>query len=135
MAECFCGCGRTVPRFPLGIRIINKRGELVAQRLAWAEAHVNEEGKRIGEDVTVPGDETPWLDNGITVIEMLRTIVHGEPTEVTRHSDYGDELAARTKQALDATQAASKDWLDKGWAIEHIAVQVGATPIRKWRKL
>ena len=24
--DCFCGCGRQVPRFPLGLRSVNKRG-------------------------------------------------------------------------------------------------------------
>jgi hypothetical protein len=29
-------CGRSIPRFPLGVRAINMRGEHVRDRTAWA---------------------------------------------------------------------------------------------------
>jgi hypothetical protein len=35
--ECFCGCGRPIPRIPIGLRSMNTRGRLVSDRLAWFE--------------------------------------------------------------------------------------------------
>ena len=136
MTECFCGCGRKVPRFPLGIRTINKRGQLVAERYDWAYPHVNEEGKHIGE-FEVPGEEGEgtWLEHGATLIAMLRTIVHGEVGEEIKDSAHVEELAARHKSGLDATQAFASDWLKQGWSIEYFAVtEAGATPIGTWLK-
>jgi hypothetical protein len=134
MAECFCGCGRSVPRFPLGIRTINKRGKLVRERYDWAYAHVNEEGKHIGE-FELPGEEGEgtWLDQGTTLMAILRTIVHGEVGNEIKDSVHAAEFAAREKSALDAAEAFSSDWLKKGHLVEHYAVQdAGAMPFGTW---
>ena len=133
MAECFCGCGRQVSRFPLGIRTINKRGELVAQRLAWANAFENEDGNHVG-DFELPGEEGEgtWLDHGTALVAMLATIVHGEPVEEIK--DHPHAEAARLKPDLDVAQAASDDWLKNGWVVEHFALEVGVMPIAKWLK-
>lgn len=134
MTECFCGCGRSVPRLPLGIRTINKRGKLVADRFEWAYAHVNEEGKHIGE-FEIPGEEGEgtWLEHGTTLIAMLKTIVHGEVGEDITDAAHAEELAARHKSALDVTERFSSDWLNQGQLVEHLAVtEAGATPIGVW---
>ena len=135
MAECFCGCGRQVSRFPLGIRTINKRGELVAQRLAWANAFENEDGKHVG-DFELPGEEGEgtWLDHGTALVAMLATIVHGKPVEEIKDHPHAQGLAARLKPDLDVTQAASDDWLKNGWIVEHFAVEIGVMPIKQWLK-
>jgi len=66
MKECFCGCGREIPRFPLGMRSLNKRGALASERLSWAEA--------------VLGDEPPddWVEEGEEILGVLRCAMHGE---------------------------------------------------------
>jgi hypothetical protein len=35
--ECFCGCGTSIPKSPLGVRSVNKRGALVLDRLEWTK--------------------------------------------------------------------------------------------------
>ncbi len=35
--ECFCGCGEKVPRLPLGVRSINKRGKIITKDVEGVE--------------------------------------------------------------------------------------------------
>jgi hypothetical protein len=65
--ECFCGCGRAIPRFPLGTRAMNKRGRLVREQLAWAQA--------------VAGDleqYAEWYEEGDEIVATLAAAMHGE---------------------------------------------------------
>lgn len=62
---CFCSCGREIPRFPLGMRSINKRGQLVAERLAWGTA-------------VLDGVGTDWLREGEALRATLEATMHGD---------------------------------------------------------
>lgn len=35
--DCFCGCGRRIPKFPIGTRAMNTRGKQVSERLSLIE--------------------------------------------------------------------------------------------------
>jgi hypothetical protein len=86
--ECFCGCGRAIPRFPLGTRAMNKRGRLVREQLAWAQV--------------VAGDleqYAEWYEEGDEIVATLAAAMHGEvdPRSVNeewvRHwQEYGRHL-------------------------------------------
>ena len=66
--DCFCGCGRSIPRFPLGMRATNKRGAQVADRITFAE----QEGLRGHPDLV------DWFRNGDAIEAALAEAVHGE---------------------------------------------------------
>jgi hypothetical protein len=65
VTACFCGCGRSVGRFPITRRAINTRGRLVRERLDWARG------------VDLPTDAA-WEQEGETILLELRAVVHGE---------------------------------------------------------
>jgi hypothetical protein len=73
---CFCGCGRKVPRFPLGLRSMNTRGRLVSDRLAWFEVVVGFDG--MSENIR------EWVEEGYQLIGELRAAMHGsvDPREL-----------------------------------------------------
>jgi hypothetical protein len=50
-------CGRATPRFPLGVRSMNKRGRLVSDRLAYGEAIVGDSPETI-----------EWVDDGYRIV-------------------------------------------------------------------
>lgn len=102
MADCFCGCGRKISRFPLGKRSVNKRGQLVAERLAWAKAMMGDE---LDED---------WVALGTYHVTAIQMAMHGEadPREL-------DESEVRR-------------WQMYGVEMETLAVQLGGTPINIW---
>jgi hypothetical protein len=68
--ECFCGCGRKIPKFPLGIRSINTRGKQVTERLAFVDdwPHLKNESPEIGE----------WVVQGKAIVAELEAAVHGD---------------------------------------------------------
>lgn len=66
--QCFCGCGRSVPRFPLGTRAINTRGKQVSERLRWAEEH----GGRDVPELAI------WFVEGEHIAADLADVTHGE---------------------------------------------------------
>ena len=68
MKQCFCGCGRTIRRFPLGLRSMNRRGKQVVDRLAFVEAHGGRDHSEFAE----------WLEAGNVIAAELATAVHGE---------------------------------------------------------
>ena len=75
--ECFCGCGRRVPRFPLGIRSINTRGRQVVNRLDHNHAVLSAAGIIDLEGETGPA-VTDWFDEGQRIAEDLSLATHGE---------------------------------------------------------
>jgi hypothetical protein len=84
--KCFCGCGRSVGRWPLGVRSVNHAGQDVTERLAWARAV-------FGDHV-----DADWADEGDRHIEAIRYAVHGisrellDVSEVQRWQAYGREM-------------------------------------------
>lgn len=67
MKSCFCGCGRRIPKFPLGMRSINRRGALVSQRLA--ETHEN-----AGDHPELAG----WYTEGEEIVGQIQAAMHGQ---------------------------------------------------------
>jgi hypothetical protein len=67
--ECFCGCGTPVPKFPLGLRSVNKRGRLVLDRLVWA--------RHVFDDQPPEGFEH-WYSEGEDIVESIADALHGE---------------------------------------------------------
>ena len=104
MADCFCGCGRRIGRFPLGTRSVNDRGKIVAERLAWAMAL----GKATGKG------EPEWFENGLAIIISLQQAMHGEINI----------------RELDESYV--RNWQMFGLEMEYAVVQDGATPINRW---
>jgi hypothetical protein len=100
--HCFCGCGRAVPRFPLGMRSINKRGLMVAERLEWARA------------IDVPLATKTWYDQGEAALDELRSAMHGEADP----------------RSLD--ESAVRHWQREGLIYEGFAVKSGRPAINTW---
>jgi hypothetical protein len=133
MAECFCGCGRTIGRFPLGIRTINKRGTMVWEQLAWATAYASD------TELIRP----VFLEDGNQLVALFRVVVHAEPdAEVDdawvrqlmggRGPEY---LQSRQKTALDFLQQKSGAWMKLGRDLERTGVKDERTlPINQWLK-
>lgn len=103
-AKCFCGCGRKIPKFPLGMRAINQRGQQVAERLAWFT------------DVTTghEGAFADWIADGKWIIGDLQSAMHGETDP----------------RSLD--ESVVRNWQTHGRSIEVSAIAVGAPPINEW---
>jgi hypothetical protein len=102
-SECFGGCGLTIPRFPLGLRSINKRGKLVSERLAWAEA------------VADANQKSPeWVEDGRAILAELRGAMHGE-------------IDPRMVE-----EARVRHWQEYGWGIEIAAKEAGLPVINEW---
>lgn len=72
--ECFCGCGRKVPRFPLGMRSINTRGRQVVERL--------ERNRDVLDAAGILGRESDeiahWFGEGDAIVRSLSAATHGE---------------------------------------------------------
>ena len=105
--ECFCGCGRAVPRGPLStLRAVNTRGQQVVERMAFVE----EWGGRKDPDAA-----DYWLEVGALIVKDLAAVVHGElsPRAV-------DEKGIRTWQAIgrDVEAEITKRMTRFGAAIE-----------------
>jgi hypothetical protein len=64
--NCFCGCERAVPRFPLGMRAINTRGRQVVGRIEDVE-------RRGGRNVP---ELAEWFEEGDAIVALLREITH-----------------------------------------------------------
>jgi hypothetical protein len=133
MAECFCGCGRAVSRFPLGIRTINRRGKMVSERLEWARAYE--------DDTELFRQE--FFKDGSQLVAVFRTTVHGEvDPEVddawVRELMGGlgpERFEIRQKIALDFLEQKSGAWMKLGRDLERTGVQHGrAIPIKQWLK-
>ena len=103
MKQCFCGCGRTVRRFPLGMRSVNGRGRYVRERLDWAED-------------TCRDLDPAWAQQGETFLLHLRAAVHGEiePAEI------------------NALEPEVRSWQRHGRELEHQAVGAGAPSMLQW---
>lgn len=115
-ATCFCGCGRPIPRTPLGLRSVNKRGRLVAERLAWLHALI----------VAQPAVGAPkhpdaalisaLLRDGDVLLEELRAAMHGK----------------RDPRALDESH--SGNWLKAARTLDQIAENRRFPKINAWLK-
>lgn len=81
--ECFCGCGRAVPRFPLGGRSVNTRGRQLVERI--------QEVERRGERDKVELAES--FEEGENFIALLSEVTHGE-----REARTVDERAVRARR-------------------------------------
>ena len=104
---CFCGCGREIPKFPLGIRSVNKRGALVSERLGWATEVFGDEGReRFAE----------WFDEGEEYVDLLQMAMHGEIDP--RNSD----------------ERAIRHWMTYGRNMERVVVGSGGPRIRDWKR-
>jgi hypothetical protein len=85
-AECFCGCGRTIPLHRLGLRTYNTRGKKAAKRLAWMRDELG--------DAEPDAEAQAWLADGDEIVGLLAGIVHRETDPRTV-----DESAVRQWQA------------------------------------
>lgn len=66
--RCFCGCGRKVPRFPLGLRSVNKRGRRIAKDVALIEG-------LLGSGLRSPNAEA-FVEDGHGIEAKLAEAVH-----------------------------------------------------------
>jgi hypothetical protein len=69
--ECFCGCGRTIPKFPIGMRAINTRGRQVSERLDYVDGsypHLKKQSEEIAA----------WVEQGHAIRASLMAAMHGE---------------------------------------------------------
>jgi hypothetical protein len=116
--ECFCGCGRRIGKFPLGQRSINKRGQLVAERLAYARAMRDRpKPDAIAEEAwaEIHHGDPDWYEHGEEIIAGIRAAMHGEADA----------------RALDPDE--SGEWLAYGGNAELVEVQMlGSPPINSW---
>ena len=96
---CFCGCGASVPRFPIGLRRVNRLAADVASRLAAAE----EVYGRWSADRRVRG----WYRDGDAILEALTTQVHGSGRPPAGGSG---SIAAWLRAGLDLEAAANRRW-------------------------
>ena len=103
MATCFCGCGQKVKRLPLGIRSINTRGRLVAERLAWARV-VPEQDEMVVQ----------LIAEGEQELYLIRAGIHG-------HLDI---------HQLDPD--ATTEWMSMMNLVDMTAVQNGGLTILDW---
>lgn len=68
--DCFCGCGQSVPRFPLGVRSINKRGAIIRGDVERVEDLLAE------TSIQSPTAER-FIEDGRRWTEVLAAAVHG----------------------------------------------------------
>ena len=134
MTTCFCGCGRKVSRFPLGIRTINKRGSLVTSRLAWARAY----------EADTELFRPEFFADGEQLVALFRTTVHGEVSPDVDDATVREwmfamggggawDFAEREKVALDFLEQKSSAWMKLGRDIERLGVEHARTmPINRW---
>jgi len=131
MADCFCGCGRQISRFPLGIRTVNKRGRMVAERLAWARAYE--------EDAELFRDE--FFADGDRLVTLFRIVLHqdfdDDDDDPVMFEWFGRPpalyLSTRARFALDVLERQSNAWMGLGRELERAGVEHGRTlPINAW---
>jgi hypothetical protein len=109
MTECFCGCGRSIGRFPIGNRSINKRGVLVAERLAYTYSTVADpSGDVLG----------PWVAEGKAVLSEIEFAQHVDDDEVSLKRDLDPDRSSR--------------WLEDGRGIEALMIGQGHLPLKAW---
>src|SRR4051794_12758640 len=89
--ECFCGCGRIVPRFPLGMRAINARGRQVAARIETMEGLI----PRATADEGAEG----WYAQGDEIVEALAEAMHGDADPRLLNEGAVREWQAEGRQA------------------------------------
>lgn len=107
--SCFCGCGRNIPRFPLGIKAINTRGRQVSERLAYAQGCLQDQV------------DQSWESEGLAIIETLRALMH-------RDIDRG-----QFDSILDGS--AVRRWQAYGREMEPLLIQSGYPPLNTWLKV
>lgn len=105
-----------VKMFPLGMRSMNKRGRLIAERIAWADEiddEANEKFQHFAETILQePLSES--IDNGRLYLVYIRDAIHGD-------MDPG---------MVDPDQ--SGEWMKSMRDLEALAVQLQAPPIKEW---
>jgi hypothetical protein len=68
---CFWGCGRSIPRFPLGSRSASTRGRLIAERLVWFAD--------VAPGLAISDDNLGnWFDGGERLLVEIRDMLHGD---------------------------------------------------------
>jgi hypothetical protein len=92
--ECFCGCGRSVPRFPLGLRSVNKRG-------ARHAADVSKIQRLLDAGMRSPTAEA-YVADGEEIMERIALAVHGR-------TDPGPEVETASRAFLSRTRAKFTD--------------------------
>jgi hypothetical protein len=97
--ECFCGCGRRISVFPLGLRQLNARGAEVAERLAHAE--------RVFSRTTSDRQVRGWYRDGDEIVEALTTTMHGS-RPLPRASEGW--IHAWLATGRDIEQRANRSW-------------------------
>lgn len=83
--ECFCGCGRKVARFPLGVRSINKRGARIANDATQVELLLQR------------GMQSP---NARTYVAEAREALGALATAVHESKDPGPAVESQTRELL-----------------------------------
>jgi hypothetical protein len=83
--RCFCGCGRKVPRFPLGVRSVNRRGRRIAKDVALIEGLLD-------RGLQSPNAEA-FVKDGHSIQAALREAVH-DP------ADPGPRIEAQSRDLL-----------------------------------
>jgi hypothetical protein len=107
--ECFCGCGVSVPRFPLRMRSMNTRERLMVERLVWYQA--------IFGTQPVTDNLDQWASDGWRMIRgELMPAMHGEID----------------LRSIDSKPSAQ--WLKYGRGIDRVAQANGFPTLNRWLK-
>lgn len=87
--RCFCGCGQRVPRFPLGLRSINKRGLRIAKDVALIE-------DLLGRGLQSP-NAVAFVEDGHVIEAELAEAVHAR-------DDPGPQVEAASRDLMRRTR-------------------------------
>jgi hypothetical protein len=125
--ECFCGCGRRIPKFPLGMRAMNKRGRQVSERLSLVE---DENSHMIDENEEIAA----WVEAGQGFRSELVAAMHGEldPSLVAETPIREWQAEGRNIERFIKRQVAALGrWIrQEGWTPEQAIEEInrGARP-------
>lgn len=119
--ECFCGCGRRIPKFPLGMRAMNTRGKQVSERLSLIQddnPHMIEENDEIAA----------WVFGGLVYKDQLAGAMHGEldPSAVEEEPIREWQAEGRNiERFVNESYARLGKWIkEEGWTPEQAAAEV-----------
>lgn len=94
---CFCGCRSEIPKFPLGMRSLNKGGRNVKDRLEYTRLLLGDED---------PDHLADWLDEGDLWVNVIAAAMHRDIPPAS--------VSAQDKSAI-------ADWLSFGRKIQKSA--------------
>lgn len=86
------------------MRSINKRGEQVADRLAYGSELIGEANPDLGD----------WITDGELIVSDIQAAMHGE-------------LDPRS-----LVERSVRNWQAYGWNIERVAVEMGLPSLNEW---